>query len=495
MASLIFPKDTADSKRLALAVSKGELKRIRQGIYTDAAWEDIPLLLKNKWYEVVHALFPTAIASHATAALLRPHNKVVHITADVKIRRKVLITDALIIEVHPGDVTQLTQPFLPTLFRSAPARLLLENLQRAHKDVDALKALGQDWVEKELCKILELNGEAELNQIRDQARHYSHLVGLSNEFRLLDSLIGAILSTRPVEALSSAVAIAMAKQQPFDHHRIELLKRFADYLQHCVLPDRGYNYNAASWRNLAFYESYFSNYIEGTEFEIDEAEQIVFEKREIALRHKDSHDVLSVFDVVHDYSEMSVVPDSAEELIQLLQQRHALILHARPEKRPGKFKQKANKAGDTLFVLPENVEGTFTQAFSYYQQLPTGISRAIFMQFMVAECHPFDDGNGRLARIMMNAELVSAAQHKIIVPTVHRDSYLNGLRQATRSGSFRTLTKVFADLHAYTSLVPWSDYGEARATLELHAADKHPDQGVAVFNKQLAQFKIALPAG
>ena len=30
----------------------------------------------------------------------------------------------------------------------------------------------------------------------------------------------------------------------------------------------------------------------------------------------------------------------------------------------------------------------------------------IFMMFMISEIHPFLDGNGRLARVMMNAELV-----------------------------------------------------------------------------------------
>jgi hypothetical protein len=141
------------------------------------------------------------------------------------------------------------------------------------------------------------------------------------------------------------------------------------------------------------------------------------------------------------------------------------------------------------------VEGTLIQTFPLYQQLPPGIAKAVFMQFMVAECHPFDDGNGRMARIMMNAELVSAEQHKIIVPTVHRESYLNGLRQATRSGRFRTITKVFTDLQAYTSTLPWEEYGEVRGTLESHYADRLPDEGVAVFNKQISKFKIALPAG
>jgi hypothetical protein len=495
MAVLIFPKDNNDAKRLAKAVTKGVLKRIRQGIYTDATWEEVPQLLHNKWHDVVHALYPKAVASHVTAALLMPQNNVVHITANVKVRKQIPISDALIIEVHPGDVTQLIQPFLPTLFRSAPARFLLENLQVAHKDVAAPKSLGQEWVEKKLCQILELNGESELNQIRYNAKQYSETVGLTKEFKKLDVLIGAILLTRPVEALSTAAAISVAKQEPFDQNRIVLFKGLADYLSRCKLSLRQYAYNKSSWRNLSFYESYFSNYIEGTEFEIDEAEQIVFEKRDVHNRYQDSHDVLSVFDVVHDYTEMVTVPDSAEELMQLLKQRHALIMHARPDKRPGELKEKTNKAGDTLFVLPQKVEGTLTQAFPLYQQLPPGIARAIFIQFLVAECHPFDDGNGRLARIMMNAELVSQEQYKIIVPTVHRDSYLNGLRQATRVGRFRTITKVFADLQAYTSIIPWEEYGDARAMLQSHCADKLPDDGVAIFNKKIAQFKLALPAG
>jgi Fic family protein len=29
------------------------------------------------------------------------------------------------------------------------------------------------------------------------------------------------------------------------------------------------------------------------------------------------------------------------------------------------------------------------------------------MMFLVCEVHPFDDANGRLARVMMNAELVA----------------------------------------------------------------------------------------
>lgn len=492
---LIFPQDTSDAKRLSREVQSGRLKRIRQGIYTDANWEDIPQLLHNRWYEIVAYLYPTAIASHTTAASLKPENNTVHITAEVGRQNKIAIGEDLIIEVHPGDVNTLTERFCPELNRSSPARLFMENLQRAHQDVQLPKARGQLWVEQELVKYLTRYSESGLNALRDQAKEHYQRLDMAEEYQQLDQLISALLTTHTADVLQSSLAIASAKREPYDQTRLELLTQLKDYLFRCEFPERPYRYNKSSWRHLSFFESYFSNYIEGTEFEINEAEQIVFSKREIINRSADSHDVLSVFEVVQDYTEMVTVPSSADDLLQRLCHRHRIIMHARPEKRPGEFKTEPNKAGDTLFVLPSHVEGTIAQAFTLYQQLPIGMPRAIFMQFLITECHPFDDGNGRLARIMMNAELVAQEQFKLIVPTVHRDSYLNGLRQASRSGRFRTLCKVFADLQAYTSTIPWDDYGSARSTLEAHCADKLPDDGVAIFNKQLAAFKIALPPG
>jgi len=48
--------------------------------------------------------------------------------------------------------------------------------------------------------------------------------------------------------------------------------------------------------------------------------------------------------------------------------------------------------------------------------------------FLIAEVHPFMDGNGRIARIMMNAELSAANEFRIIIPTIYRTNYLTSLR-------------------------------------------------------------------
>ena len=87
----------------------------------------------------------------------------------------------------------------------------------------------------------------------------------------------------------------------------------------------------------------------------------------------------------------------------------------------------------SLFVDHKLVKGTLIKGFDFYQALIDPFSRATFMMFMISEVHPFLDGNGRIARIMMNAEFVATMQTRIIIPTVFRDDYLLTLRKLTRN--------------------------------------------------------------
>lgn len=210
---------------------------------------------------------------------------------------------------------------------------------------------------------------------------------------------------------------------------------------------------------------------------------------------EDSHDILAHIEISGDMADMSRTPRSADELMTILKSRHSLLMAERPNKRPGQFKEKANKSGESHFVLPDLLEGTLVQGFEIYESLSEGIERALFLHFLVSECHPFDDGNGRLSRIMMNAELSSANLHKIIVPIVHRESYLNGMIAATRETKFRTMTKVLHQLYCYTATIDWRNYGDAREQLQQQAADKEPNDGVAIFNKVIATLGGHYPAG
>ena len=112
------------------------------------------------------------------------------------------------------------------------------------------------------------------------------------------------------------------------------------------------------------------------------------------------------------------------------------------------------------------------------------------MHFLITDVHPLTDGNGRLARLMTNAELVSVDQAKIIVPTVARDDYLTGQRQATRERNFRVMCKVLVEIQGYTASLPALLYDDLYHRLEADRAFAIPDDGLATSNRVKRPYRF-----
>jgi fido (protein-threonine AMPylation protein) len=177
--------------------------------------------------------------------------------------------------------------------------------------------------------------------------------------------------------------------------------------------------------------------------------------------------------------EMMAVPTTLDELVELLRSRHATLLEGRPEKNPGVFKDRPNRAGSTAFVAPHLVQGTLARGLAQLERLHDAFSRAVMMLFVVSEVHPFDDGNGRVARVMMNAELHAAAESRIVIPTVYRSEYLSGLRALTHNAQPRPLVTVLDFAQRYTQAIDFSSFDRARAQLEETHAFVPPDEATA----------------
>lgn len=85
---------------------------------------------------------------------------------------------------------------------------------------------------------------------------------------------------------------------------------------------------------------------------------------------------------------------------------------------------------------------------------------------VVTEVHPFTDGNGRAARLMMNAELSSVGQCRLVVPTVLRNEYVSSLRRVSvNDGDPRGLVSVLSHAWRWTAAMPWMDRGATEAQL------------------------------
>lgn len=97
---------------------------------------------------------------------------------------------------------------------------------------------------------------------------------------------------------------------------------------------------------------------------------------------------------------------------------------------------------------------------------------------MVSEVHPFLDGNGRLARVMMNAELTAAGQTKIIIPTVYREDYLGALRQLTRRNQPDTFIRMLQRAHKFSATITGQDMEAMQQVLEASNAFREGDEHI-----------------
>lgn len=472
--------DSAYSQSIHRAIRVGQLRRLAPRMYTSNLTDAPETIVQRNCYHILNELFPGAVLSHRTA--LEGGLSAGQIVLSYKYTKK-LVLPGLIIRLLRGAPAQAGDtPFMGKLFLASRPRALLENMQISRGEISQRKTLPRATVEAILDKMIRIQGVDALNQVRDEARALAKTLQMQSEFKKLDQLIGALLGTRTATDLKTDVAVARAKGLPYDSQRIELFAKVASALQHAILPSLESSATTqTAVTNLGFFEAYFSNFIEGTQFEIDEAEAIIFQHKIIKNRSDDAHDILGTYRIVSDRTEMQEIPESPQQMISLLKSRHSTLLSSRLDMSPGEFKQKQNRAGNTVFVAPDLVEGTLHKGFDFYQQLEHGLARAMFMMFFIAEIHPFMDGNGRIARIMMNAELDAKNLTRIIIPIVYREDYLLVLRRLSRQAEPEAYLTMLQRAQAFTASIDFSDYQKALAQLYKANAFLEPDSGKLTF--------------
>ncbi|MEK7742886.1 MAG: Fic family protein [Elusimicrobiota bacterium] len=466
-----------EAKRLRRLLRAGKARKIAPRLYTTNLSDPPAKVVQDNLYEILGGLFPKATLSHRTALEGKPTAKwEVFITTSYSRTVRLPGLTVRLLKGPPAGASD--KPFMGALFIASQPRAFLENIQRTRRGAAVSKAVPPHELEERLERILRLRGEKVLNALRDDARRAARELGLLKEFKALDRIIGAMLKAKPAGGLRSSSAKARAAGEAFDPDRLRLFESLFSALRKTPLRETAEPLvRSQALRVLAFFEAYFSNHIEGTRFELDEAREIVFEGKIPGARPKDAHDILGTYRAVSNLSELRKLPQDAEELWTLLSTRHEAILDARPETRPGEIKAEVNRAGDTVFVAPDLARGTLAQGFEFYKALDSPSARAAFMMFLISEVHPFNDGNGRIARVMMNAELVAAGLRRIIVPTVFRDDYLEALRAHSRRGDPAPYLRMIDHAQRFSASVDFSDFASARRARE--AANAFKDSGEA----------------
>jgi hypothetical protein len=473
--------DSAADRKVIRLAGEGLLLKLYQGVYTSNLASAPESVVLRQWASIVGHLLPDGVLSYRSGYDAKPFDGRLHVTRGD--RPRTLELPGLTIKVIPGAGAVEGDTPYKGFFLAGQSRWLLENLASGRGVGE--RVLAQPVLEAELDKILSIRGEYRFNQLRDSCRTLAETLGREKEFKRLDGIMGAMLGTHESKKLQGKQALARAAGHPYDPNRLALFDTLFSRLRMQAMPEVTSTADAGvSRENFAFFESYFSNYIEGTTFLVSEAEEIVFEGKLIPNRTEDSHDILGTFQAAMRGPWRDQPAGTADDFLAWLKNVNALVMQSRLDKQPGEWKDQNNQAGSTLFVAHELVQGTLREGFERIWALEDPLSRALMTMFVISEVHPFKDGNGRTARLAMNCVLSAAGLSRIIVPTVYREDYLLPLKSLSNHADAAPYIRAMTRIQTWTAAF---DYAQPRR--ELHQALMRCN----AFEEDLRNYRLVFP--
>ncbi len=188
--------------------------------------------------------------------------------------------------------------------------------------------------------------------------------------------------------------------------------------------------------------TYNSNHIEGSRLTHDQT-RYIFETNTIGFEN-DSVNVDDVIETANHFRCIDMIINQASSALteKLIKELHYVLKIGTSDSRKdwfavGEYKKLPNEVGGNDATLPENVADEMRKLLADYNDLATKTFEDI-VAFHVAfeRIHPFQDGNGRVGRLILFKECL---KHNI-VPFIIEDNlkmfYYRGLKEWDREKGF-----------------------------------------------------------
>lgn len=193
--------------------------------------------------------------------------------------------------------------------------------------------------------------------------------------------------------------------------------------------------------------TYESNAIEGNSLTLKDVAIVLHEKR--ALPGKDLRDI---YETINTRKAMALVfanklKITEKDIIQL----HTILM--KDTEVPRGYKKIPNFLLGRMVETtpPENVGSEMKELIAWYHHHPTihPLERAALFHGRFEHIHPFEDGNGRVGRLLINIILVTNGYPPLIIRKTQRVAYLHALA-AFDHGYFDRLKRFLIDKHQQT---------------------------------------------
>jgi Fic family protein len=184
--------------------------------------------------------------------------------------------------------------------------------------------------------------------------------------------------------------------------------------------------------------TYASNALEGNSLTLSETKVVIEDGLTIAGKPlRDHYEATGHSDAFSHMDALATGTTITEEDIKKL---HALFYHRIREDDAGVYRKEQAIITGSQYPLPapDAIPGMMRELIKNLPRLKQDSHPVIYAATLHKEfvfIHPFVDGNGRVARLLMNVALAQAGYIIAIIPPLRRAEYINALEKAHKNDS------------------------------------------------------------
>jgi Fic family protein len=182
--------------------------------------------------------------------------------------------------------------------------------------------------------------------------------------------------------------------------------------------------------------AYNSNKIEGSKLS-EEQTRYIFETKTIGFKDQEAVPVDDIIETSNHFIAFDYLIDTIDLPLsnEVIKAFHRILKNGTSDSNKdwfnvGDWKKLPNEVGGNRTTLPQNVEGEMTKLNKEYNlNCIKTFENIVEYHYRFEKIHPFQDGNGRVGRLLLFRECLKNEIVPFIIDDNHKQFYYRGLRE------------------------------------------------------------------